>query len=112
MPSPRPSRSKAVSASTPTLAHSEVRAPFGFIFFFILLVATFAFSTFYVVSQTARDQAIRQEAAQNVMVLEQRVNALQTQVNALSERVSLQQAALDRLSPSTSTLPSSRPAQR
>lgn len=112
MPSPRPSRSKAVAAPATAPARPEVRAPFGFIFFFILLVATFAFSTFYVVSQAARDQAIRQEAVENAMMLEQRVNALQSQVNTLSERVSLQQAALDRLAPSTSTLPTSRPAQR
>ncbi len=114
MPSPRPSRAKsavAPAASRPVVDH-QARAPFGFIFFFILLVGTFAFSTFYVVSQAARDQAIREEAVENALILEQRVNALQTQVNTLSERLSLQQAALDRLAPSTSTLPTTRPAQR
>lgn len=112
MPSPRSSRPKATAGSTPAAPRSEIRAPFGFVFFFILLVTTFAFSTFYVVSQAARDQAIRQEAAENAIILEQRVNALQSQLNTLSERVSLQQAALDRLSSTTSTLPSPRPAQR
>ncbi len=111
MPTPRSSRAKAAPASVASTINHQARAPFGFIFFFLLLVATFAFSTFYVVSQAARDQAIREEANENAVILEQRVNALQSQVNVLSERVSLQQAALDRLAPTT-TLPTSRPAQR
>lgn len=116
MPTTTRPRSKAASAvATPasTARPMSHRAPFGFVFFFILLVATFAFSTFYVVSQTANEQAMRRESSQAIGELTARVNGLQTQVNTLSAQVSLQQAALERLSPSsTSTLPTSRPAQR
>ncbi len=104
--------SKKTSAKpSPTVQTKHDRAPFGFIFFFFLLVATLAFSTFYVTSQTMRENAVRREARQSTLLLQERLNQLQTQVNMLSTQVSLHQSALERLSNTTSTnVP--RPGQR
>lgn len=82
------------------------RAPFGFIFFFLLLTATFVFSTFFVISQTAREETLRRETWDANTALEDRLDALQTQVNALSARVALQQEQPIAIPTSTtSTLP-------
>lgn len=94
MPTPKSSKAasaKAAPKSAPLAHNGRARAPFGFIFFFLLLTATFVFSTFFVISQTSRDEALRQEAWEANVALEQRLGALQTQVNSLSARVALQQ---------------------
>lgn len=114
MPTRVRSTGKTPAASVVPSKKSSHRAPFGFALLFLLLVAAFAFSTFYVISQTAREQAIRQEAGEYIDSLANRVDGLQSQVNTLSAQVSIQQATIERLegATSTATLPSSRPAQR
>ncbi len=113
MPTPKSSKSAAAktAAGPASVVHNgRARAPFGFIFFFLLLTATFVFSTFFVISQTARDENLRQEAWQANIALEQRLDALQSQVNTLSARVALQQEQPRIAVPTstTSTLPSAR----
>lgn len=103
----RPSRSKPATATASSVslsARPHARAPFGFIFLFLLLVATFVFATFFVVSQTAREQMVRQEALENSQHVLMRVDALQVQVNVLSGQV----AALSGMpeTVTSSTLPS------
>ncbi len=111
MPTPKAQKTAkpaAVSVATASVTRSS-RAPFGFIFFFLLLTATFVFSTFFVISQTAREETLRRETWNANAALEQRLNALQTQVNALSARVALQQEQSIAIPTSTtSTLPSAR----
>jgi predicted PurR-regulated permease PerM len=114
---PRKSPAKAATTSSTASATSgRVRAPFGFILFFLLVVATFTFSTLFVISQTAREQELMQNTVTAFQEAEQRLNGLQSQVNLLSEQVSLQQAAIERLSPqatsSAGTLPAANPARR
>lgn len=113
---PRKSPVKTTSSSTVSATSGRVRAPFGFILFFLLVVATFTFSTLFVISQTAREQELMQNTVAAFEEAEQRLNGLQSQVNLLSEQVSLQQAAIERLSPqatsSAGTLPVANPARR
>lgn len=114
MATTRSSRSKpAVSAplsSSPSNRH-QTRAPFGFVFLFLLLVATFMFSTFFVISQTARERMVRQEASDNSNQVLMKVNALQSQVNLLSARVSaLAGTAAPTTTSTTTTLPVAQPA--
>ena len=111
MPTPKASKAvKATASPAPVTQAARSRAPFGFIFFFLLLTATFVFSTFFVISQTAREEALRRETWTANATLEQRLDALQTQVNTLSARVALQQEQPPIAIPTstTSTLPSAR----
>ncbi len=115
MPTPRV-RPKTTVRTTSATPSTRTRAPFGFVFFFLLLAATFTFSTLFVISQTAREQQMLQDIVAQFQDTEQRLGGMQSQINLLSEQVSLQQAALERLSPqatsSTGTLPAANPARR
>ncbi len=111
MPTPKaPKAAKPAAAPASVTSATRSRAPFGFIFFFLLLTATFVFSTFFVISQTAREETLRKEAWEANAALVQRLDALQTQVNTLSARVALQQEQPPIAVPTstTSTLPNAR----
>ncbi|MBP7006143.1 hypothetical protein KBB27_03410 [Patescibacteria group bacterium] len=97
--------SKAKSAPVKRNLH-QTNAPFGFVFLTLLLVATFVFSTFYVISQSAREQTMRSEVYSATVGLEQRINVLQTQVNTLNAQVSSLQPKP--VAVPTSTLPTAQ----
>lgn len=94
---------KAKSAPAKRNLH-QTNAPFGFVFLILLLVATFVFSTFYVISQSAREQTMQDEVYRATAGLEQRIDTLQTQVNTLNAQVAGLQPKP--VAVPTSTLPS------
>lgn len=110
----RPSRPKSAAASAAPAslsARPHARAPFGFVFLFLLLVATFVFATFFVVSQTAREQMVRREALENSQHVLTRVDALQVQVNVLSGQVAALSGMPETSTSTSTTLPTAQDAR-
>lgn len=104
---PSPSKSRVAKSSVGSPSNPTSRAPFGFVFFLLLLASVFAFSTFYVVSQTTREQQARHDLDLTAAQLDTRVNTLQGQINHLSAQLTIQQDQIERLTPkgTTNTLP-------
>lgn len=112
MATTKTSRAKAAATSTVSSTNHHTKAPFGFVFLFLLLTATFMFSTFFVVSQTAREEAVRNEALTHSIAVSHRVDALQAQVAILSAQLSALSPSAP-LSPTSTanTLPAAKPAK-
>ena len=91
----------APSSSRVSLGHE--RAPYGFVFFFLLVAAVFAFSTFYVISESAREVRMQRDVLEITSALQERVDLLQTQVNRLSAQNAVHQALLEQMT--TGTVP-------
>lgn len=68
------------------------------------------FSTFYVITQAAREQAVRREALSHSMAVNHRVDAVQAQVTILSAQIDALKRAVP-VGSTTNTLPVAQPAK-